>query len=198
MKPGANACQRALQHLVARAPLGRDSPVAQRRALRVVAQKLQLRQEGASAAATRCRRAILIRSSCRLPSFRTRRTPCRTGRFPISTGHASRRSAACGKILCGPGKNFGASAPAPVRHALGGWQLNGTVVRQAGAPLGLGNALFAGDIKSIALPGGQRSPDRWFNADAGFEKTTAKQLANNIQTLPIRFSVTAASRLASI
>ncbi len=61
------------------------------------------------------------------------------------------------------------------------------MVRQAGAPLGFGNALFSGDIKSIALPGDQRSPDRWFNTDAGFEKAIAKQLVNNIQTFPIRF-----------
>jgi hypothetical protein len=88
----------------------------------------------------------------------------------------------------GSGKRFGASAPAPIQFVLGGWQLDGTVVRQAGAPLGFGNALFTGDIKNIALPADQRSPDAWFNTNAGFEKTTAKQLANNIQTFPIRFS----------
>ncbi|MCU1261490.1 MAG: hypothetical protein JWO80_4375 [Bryobacterales bacterium] len=88
----------------------------------------------------------------------------------------------------GAGKRFGAHAPAPVKIALGGWQLNGTVVRQAGAPLGFGNALFTGDIKNIPLPPDQQSPDRWFNTDAGFVKTTAAQLANNIQTFPIRFS----------
>ena len=92
------------------------------------------------------------------------------------------------EIPYGPGKSFGGNAPAIVKAALGGWQLNGTVVRQAGAPLGFGNALFVGNIKDIALPGDKRSPDQWFNTNAGFVKTTANQLANNLQTFPIRFS----------
>ncbi len=92
------------------------------------------------------------------------------------------------EIPFGTGKSFGAHAPAPVRAALGGWQLNGTVVRQSGAPLGFGNALFSGNIKDIRLPSGQQSPDQWFNVNAGFVKTTANQLANNIQTFPIRLS----------
>ncbi len=53
---------------------------------------------------------------------------------------------------------------------------------------GFGNALFIGNIQDIALPGGERTPDRWFNTDAGFNKVSAQQLANNIQTFPIRFS----------
>jgi hypothetical protein len=73
-------------------------------------------------------------------------------------------------------------------RSFGGWQLNGTVIRQSGAPLGFGNALFIGNINDIALPVGQRTPDRWFNTDAGFNKNSAQQLANNIQTFPIRFS----------
>jgi len=92
------------------------------------------------------------------------------------------------EIPYGAGKAFGANAPAPLKTALGGWQLNGTVVRQSGAPLGFGNALFSGNIKDIALPAGQQSPDEWFNVNAGFVKATANQLANNIQTFPIRFS----------
>jgi hypothetical protein len=70
----------------------------------------------------------------------------------------------------------------------GGWQLNGTAVRQSGSPLGFGNALFIGNLSSIVLPKDQRTPDHWFNTDAGFNKVSAQQLANNIQTFPIRFS----------
>jgi hypothetical protein len=70
----------------------------------------------------------------------------------------------------------------------GGWQLNGTAIRQSGTPLGFGNALFIGDIKNIALPKDQRSPDRWFNTDAGFNKISTQQLANNLQTFPTRFA----------
>jgi outer membrane receptor protein involved in Fe transport len=70
----------------------------------------------------------------------------------------------------------------------GGWQLNGTAIRQSGTPLGFGNALFIGHVEDIPLPKDQRSPDRWLNTDAGFNKVSAQQLANNIQTFPIRFS----------
>jgi hypothetical protein len=70
----------------------------------------------------------------------------------------------------------------------GGWQLNGTAVRQSGTPLGFGNALFIGDPADIVLPTDQRSPDHWFNTNAVFNKVSAQQLANNIQTFPIRFS----------
>jgi hypothetical protein len=92
------------------------------------------------------------------------------------------------EVPFGAGRKFGSQSPAPINFALGGWQLDGTVVRQSGAPLGFGNALFVGDIKNIPLPSGQQSPDEWFNVNAGFVKTTANQLANNIQTFPIRFS----------
>jgi hypothetical protein len=74
------------------------------------------------------------------------------------------------------------------KRRFGGWQLNGTAVRQSGTPLGFGNALFIGNVGDIPLSKDQRSVDRWFNTDAGFNKVSAQQLANNIQTFPIRFS----------
>lgn len=86
----------------------------------------------------------------------------------------------------GVGRHFGGSAPKAVQAVLGGWQLDGTVIRQAGAPLGFGNALFTGNIKDIPLS--RPTPDQWFNINAGFNRVTAQQLANNIQTFPIRFS----------
>jgi len=36
------------------------------------------------------------------------------------------------------GRHFGSSLPKPVNFILGGWQTNGTIVRQSGAPLGFG------------------------------------------------------------
>ena len=47
--------------------------------------------------------------------------------------------------------------------------------------------LFRGDIHDIPLGAGQRTPDLWFNT-SGFERTAAKQLANNIRTFPSRLS----------
>ncbi len=92
------------------------------------------------------------------------------------------------EIPFGRGRKFGSSMIKPFDLALGGWQLNSTVVRQSGAPLGFGNAIFIGDIKNIALTKGVRTPDRWFNTDAGFDKKSANQLANNLRAFPLRFS----------
>lgn len=88
----------------------------------------------------------------------------------------------------GRGQRFGANMPPALSLILSGWQLNGAVIRQAGAPLGFGNAIFTGDLKDIPLPKDQRSPDRWFNTRAGFNTVTSQQLANNIRTFPLRFS----------
>jgi hypothetical protein len=92
------------------------------------------------------------------------------------------------EIPYGAGKHFGSRIPAPVNFVLGGWQLDGTVVRQSGAPLGFGDALFTGNIKDIPLPNGQRTTNEWFNINSGFNKVSAQQLANNIQSFPTEFS----------
>ena len=48
---------------------------------------------------------------------------------------------------------------------------------------------FNGEVVgNIPLPKGQRSPDQWFNVNSGFNKVSAQQLANNLQTFPLRFS----------
>ncbi len=56
------------------------------------------------------------------------------------------------------------------------------------AALGFGDAIFLGDLKNIPLPRNQRSPDRWFNTDAGFDKVTANQRVANLRFMPSRFS----------
>ncbi len=38
------------------------------------------------------------------------------------------------------------------------------------------------------MPKSQRSVERWFNTEAGFERDTARQLVSNIATFPSRFS----------
>ena len=86
------------------------------------------------------------------------------------------------------GRRFGASLPSIVNGVIGGWQLSGIYSTQSGAPLGFGNAIFLGDIQTIALPKDQRTAERWFNTDAGFNKISAQQLANNIRTFPLRFN----------
>jgi hypothetical protein len=70
----------------------------------------------------------------------------------------------------------------------GGWSLQGMYQGASGVPLAFGNIAFYGDINSIALPNSERTVDRWFNVDAGFERNSARQLAQNIRTFPLRLS----------
>jgi hypothetical protein len=75
--------------------------------------------------------------------------------------------------------------------ALGGWQLVGIFEGQSGFPLGFGNAIVKGDLRSIVLPRGERTSERWFNVAAAnqvFDRLPANQLVSNIRTLPPRFS----------
>jgi hypothetical protein len=94
------------------------------------------------------------------------------------------------EIPVGRGRAFGSMLPAPVELFLGGWQLNGIVQKQSGQPLGFGDVwtLFTGNPEDIALPRSQRSVDRWFNTDAGFNRNNSQQLASNLRVSPLRFS----------
>jgi hypothetical protein len=73
-------------------------------------------------------------------------------------------------------------------QAVGGWSIQGIYIGQSGAPIDFGNVIFSGNIEDIVLPKSQRTVDRWFNTDAGFERNSTKQLASNIRTFPLRFS----------
>ena len=92
------------------------------------------------------------------------------------------------ELPVGRGRRFGGSLPVLLNHAIGGWQLNGVVTRQSGPALGFGNAIFTGDFKNIVLPKDQRTAERWFNIDAGFNRVSGQQLDRNIRTMPLRFS----------
>jgi hypothetical protein len=74
------------------------------------------------------------------------------------------------------------------KQILGGWSVQGIYLIQTGPPLNFGNVLFRGDIKNIPLPEEQRTVERWFNTDAGFETTVGRQLTSNIRTFPLRLS----------
>jgi hypothetical protein len=75
-----------------------------------------------------------------------------------------------------------------VSGIIGGWQMQGIFTSQSGAPLGFGNAIFTGDLANVPLSKGERSVNRWFNTDAGFERNASLQLASNIRRFPSRFS----------
>jgi hypothetical protein len=85
---------------------------------------------------------------------------------------------------------FGKSWHPALNFVAGGWQLSGLYQHQSGAPLGVGNRIFLGDLHNIVLSKDERSVDHWFTpaAAAGFETNSSKQLASNIRTMSLRFS----------
>ncbi len=87
----------------------------------------------------------------------------------------------------GKGKRF-LSRGGWVNTILGGWSAQGIYNGQSGPPLNWGNILFYGNIKDIPLPKSQRTVERWFNVDAGFERDNRRALASNIRTFPLRLS----------
>jgi hypothetical protein len=90
------------------------------------------------------------------------------------------------EIPVGRGRRFGAGLPNALDAIVGGWQLGGVVVQQAGPPLNFGNILFTGNLDDIALSGDDRSDTKWFNTDAGFNRNSAQQLDWNVRTFPLR------------
>ncbi|MCZ2077262.1 MAG: TonB-dependent receptor [Bryobacterales bacterium] len=91
------------------------------------------------------------------------------------------------EIPFGKGRRFLAGSPAPVRALVGGWQVSAVYQMYSGEPLGFGDVIFRGNIEDIPLPGKQ-TVNRWFNTDAGFERSSARQLSHHYRTFPIRFS----------
>ena len=88
----------------------------------------------------------------------------------------------------GEGRRFLSAGFPVVRQLFGGWQVGTIWLAMSGTPLGFGNAIFVGNLKDIPLPESQRTYDRAFNTDAGFERVPGKALASNLRTFPIRFS----------
>ncbi|MCU0246406.1 MAG: hypothetical protein MUC42_07515, partial [Bryobacter sp.] len=88
----------------------------------------------------------------------------------------------------GKGRKWGSGANRWVDAFIGGWQLQAWLEGQSGQALGFGNVSFYGSLADIPLPIGERSPNRWFNTDAGFERNNARALGSNIRTMSSRFT----------
>lgn len=88
----------------------------------------------------------------------------------------------------GHGRRYGQQWNGLVDGLLGGWQVSFLFKAQSGAPLGFGNFVLRDGltVDDIALPGDQRTVDRWFNVDA-FDRATNRQLVSNVRTQPTRF-----------
>jgi len=93
------------------------------------------------------------------------------------------------EVPVGRGRAFLAGSNRLMDAVIGGWQIQAIYAFQPFArPLPWGNILFRGDVHDIPLPADQRSPDRWFNTDAGFERSPAKALAQNVRAFPSALS----------
>jgi len=92
------------------------------------------------------------------------------------------------EIPVGRGRPLGSGMSRWLDAVVGGWQYQAIFQYQSGQALGFGNILFRGDVHNIPLPADQRTLERWFNTNAGFEKDPAKQLAWNIRTFPSRLA----------
>jgi hypothetical protein len=86
----------------------------------------------------------------------------------------------------GHGRPVGGGVSPLLNVLVGGWQIQGIYSYQSGFPIGFGNIIFTGNLDDIALPAGERTVQRWFNVDAGFNKVSGEQLASNVRTFPLR------------
>jgi hypothetical protein len=110
----------------------------------------------------------------------------------LSTNDRPHRVVASGiwELPFGRGRRFGTQMPAALNFFAGGWQLNGVMQRQSGPALQWGDVwtLFSGDSSKVGLSKSERTVDRWFNIDAGFNRVSTQQLGSNIRYSPWRFS----------
>lgn len=88
----------------------------------------------------------------------------------------------------GRGRQLASSVNPVVNKIIGGWQTQAIYQFQSGPALGFGNAIFTGNLADIVLPSDQRTIYQWFNVNAGFERSSSKQLGSNIRTFSSRFS----------
>jgi hypothetical protein len=92
------------------------------------------------------------------------------------------------ELPIGKGKAVGANFHRAMEALLGGWQLGAVWQLNSGPPVPFsGNVIYRGDYNDIALPAGQRRPERWFNTD-GFERSAANALSWNLRTFPPRLA----------
>jgi hypothetical protein len=87
----------------------------------------------------------------------------------------------------GRGRRIGSGMHAVSNALLGGWELGVIFRHQSGTPLEFGDAIFTGDISDIPLSSDQRSAERWFNVDSGFNRVAAQQRSHNVRMFPLRF-----------
>jgi len=92
------------------------------------------------------------------------------------------------ELPVGRGRAFFSDMNTPLNAILGNWQLNGSYIRQDGAPLSFGDFIFNGTSPDqINVPSDQRSVDQYINTSL-FERSSSKQRQFDIRTFPKMFS----------
>jgi hypothetical protein len=94
----------------------------------------------------------------------------------------------------GPGRRFSSNHPV-VSTLIEGWQISAIYALQSGVPIGFGNIIFTGNPDDLTLSGDAQSIDRWFNIDAGFNRTSNQQLVSNVRTAPLRYEQVRTDRI---
>jgi hypothetical protein len=92
------------------------------------------------------------------------------------------------ELPVGRGRTFFSGMNGSLNALFGNWQLNGSYIRQSGAPLSFGDFIFNGTSPDqINLPSDQRSVDHYINTSL-FETDSKKQRQFDIRTFPKMFS----------
>jgi hypothetical protein len=87
----------------------------------------------------------------------------------------------------GQGRRFLGTSNPVFSRIVSGWQISGIYAYQSGPAIGnWGNVIYNGNLGDLTLSRDQQTVQKWFNT-AGFEKDSAKQLASNVRTFPLRF-----------
>jgi hypothetical protein len=87
----------------------------------------------------------------------------------------------------GRNRRFGSDWTGATNLLLGGWQVGYIFKAQSGAPLGLGNFLFAEGMGVDDIMADSPTVNQWFNVNA-FNRVPAQQLVSNVRTQPSRFA----------
>ncbi len=91
------------------------------------------------------------------------------------------------EVPFGRDRRYGRSAAGLTNAVLGGWQIGYIFKAQSGAPLGLGNFLFADGMGIGNVMADDPGVNQWFNVNA-FNRVSAQQLVSNVRTQPSRFA----------
>jgi hypothetical protein len=97
----------------------------------------------------------------------------------------------------GKGKRLLAEGNSVVSKIVSGWQVSGIYTYQSGPPLGnWGNLIYNGNLGDVRRPRSLQTVQQWINTN-GFEKDSAKQLASNVRTFPMRFGFLRADHISN-